>query len=1141
MIKYCMPALISLMAAVCFARDLPQDAPVKPAGEKSIHDTATAYRGSSGINPHLMAQSAGLEKDEYFVADRGGHLDRYLYRSNTPRYQFDILIDRYFGETANKKIRFPEQVGLPKTVPLTLNVYDVDDDYQGGEYAPEVDHIYLNGHPLRPFALSSGNERWNVMKFDVPLEYLNFPENPGEKGSNRIEIPIDVANKDSVWAIEVDWAMLEIKALRPILLLHGYRAGGVTGGNADSYDNISAFLAANNIPHEKAIDGWNGNASFAAQAASLVNIINDTKNKYGVEKLNIIAHSKGGIDARLYLRNNGSRSVQTFIQAGPPNHGQNIAGALGVNWTDAAGQDLDPESMRDTFNYFKTDVPGNNWMGISHFYQFTPRYHPDLESVRGGLFVGIGDKGEDDDNWYGVSHRSATLPWKVECHEKQGVLTYRCPELVIRKPLFSHRNTWPTRVVVDKILAGGPHGLNSMTLEHYGWMLQTIRGHSGFAQVPIKAFAQTKAGGQAKSGPNNFSLNLDNEEVVYQNIPNEKSGTASHSFLLQQGVPVKVSAYVSGAPSATVVLKSPSGVETAIRNTDTTDFLAQHSMTPAEAGMWTAHVSGVGSQTHAILVTRQRSPSVALDAGLTEEIIASGASTTLYAYLYDPQKAATTDFADLPKTVSYRTQTVEASVMLPDGTSQGLTLRDDGKGGDALAGDGFYMASYTPPAGGRLGITVKSIRDGEIQLSRDRPLALTVTNAATSQVRDLSAPSHTTDAHGSHENIQYTISAYLAEPGTYYMTAAIEGNLGVHLSSIKSRPVTVSAPGVQDFQMTLERDFVLRNRNVLPLKIKSAFLTFLHQSREELVDHKNFDATVPYTDAALFEEKKAGFLGIQAVSQRDTNGNGFNDQLVIRYRIAIPLGNAYRLQSSIGDKNGEVLEWSNIDFSRNGVDIHDIEIAFDLRKLKASGQSEFFLRDVALFGDLLGADPNRYPISIDMQNVEGYALPDLQVRSDGGSAIEFKAMRQGSITVYNGGGQTASNIPWEARLNSPAGPVLSSGSIAALPPASGQTVKIVGEEKDLQGATVYVQVNPQRSIVEADYANNLAIFRATLPSSSVVPGDVKAVPLFGRASVMLLSLLMVAVFFVLREKTFSTLAMRRPMNESKRSLHGLSF
>ena len=139
MIKYCMPALISLMAAVCFARDLPQDAPVKPAGEKSIHDTATAYRGSSGINPHLMAQSAGLEKDEYFVADRGGHLDRYLYRRNTPRYQFDILIDRYFGETANKKIRFPEQVGLPKTVPLTLNVYDVDDDYGSSSFRVEFD------------------------------------------------------------------------------------------------------------------------------------------------------------------------------------------------------------------------------------------------------------------------------------------------------------------------------------------------------------------------------------------------------------------------------------------------------------------------------------------------------------------------------------------------------------------------------------------------------------------------------------------------------------------------------------------------------------------------------------------------------------------------------------------------------------------------------------------------------------------------------------------------------------------------------------------------------------------------------------------------------------------------------------------
>lgn len=392
--------------------------------------------------------------------------------------------------------------------------------------------------------------------------------------------------------------------------------------------------------------------------------------------------------------------------------------------------------------------------------------------------------------------------------------------------------------------------------------------------------------------------------------------------------------------------------------------------------------------------------------------------------------------------------------------------------------------------------TLAFIREGGIQLSRERPLTLTVTNAATSQVRKLPAPSHTTDAHGSHKNIQYAISAYLAEPGTYYMTATVEGRSGEHLSSIKSRPVTVSAPGVHDFQITLERDFVLKNRDVLPLKIKSAFLTFLHRSTEKLVDHKHFDATVPYTDAAVFEEKKAGFLGVQAVSQRDTNGNGLNDQLLIRYRISIPLGSAYRLQSSIGDVNGEVFAWSNIDFSRTGGDLHDIEIAFDLRKLKASGQSEFILRDVALFGDLLGLDRNRYPISIDMQTVESYALPDLQVRPDNGNAIEFKAIRQGRIVIFNGGGQAADDIVWEARLNSPTGPVLSSGSIARLLPASSQTASIAGQEADLQGATtVYVHVNPQRSIAEADYANNLAILRAALASSTAAPNDVKPVPL----------------------------------------------
>lgn len=102
-------ALMLLFSAGCFAGDSPGDAPSGLIHQKSIHD-GLSYRGRSGIDPYKFAQSSGLEEDEYFIADQGWDLDHYVFREDKTNgtYQFSIMIDRFFGETTDGKIKYPE-------------------------------------------------------------------------------------------------------------------------------------------------------------------------------------------------------------------------------------------------------------------------------------------------------------------------------------------------------------------------------------------------------------------------------------------------------------------------------------------------------------------------------------------------------------------------------------------------------------------------------------------------------------------------------------------------------------------------------------------------------------------------------------------------------------------------------------------------------------------------------------------------------------------------------------------------------------------------------------------------------------------------------------------------------------------------
>ena len=107
-------------------------------------------------------------------------------------------------------------------------------------------------------------------------------------------------------------------AALPMLLLHGYNS------NASVWEKWKPLLEKDDLDY-KAVTFENDDPCGKAKdhAAELNRIIKNFKND---TPINIVAHSKGGLDARVYLANNRTNTnVANLIMIGTPNAGSPLA------------------------------------------------------------------------------------------------------------------------------------------------------------------------------------------------------------------------------------------------------------------------------------------------------------------------------------------------------------------------------------------------------------------------------------------------------------------------------------------------------------------------------------------------------------------------------------------------------------------------------------------------------------------------------------------------------------------------------------------------------------------------------------------------------------------------------------------------
>ena len=84
----------------------------------------------------------------------------------------------------------------------------------------------------------------------------------------------------------------------------------------------------------------------AEHAQDIEQIVQIVKNVTGQDKVNIVAHSKGGLDARVYLANTNTQDVANLIMIGTPNAGGLFADSNAFNpWETCRPAALDLTSV----------------------------------------------------------------------------------------------------------------------------------------------------------------------------------------------------------------------------------------------------------------------------------------------------------------------------------------------------------------------------------------------------------------------------------------------------------------------------------------------------------------------------------------------------------------------------------------------------------------------------------------------------------------------------------------------------------------------------------------------------------------------------------------------------------------------------
>jgi hypothetical protein len=675
--------------------------------------------GNSGVNPKPATESR-------FVADEGPGFDvpHAIVSSgdvvsvllHTTRVVGTVDADGFFEQDKGLGLLHLGQGTLADPLVLTVRARIMSRDAGGVLGLDDLDvEVVLNrgieGRELHLPALDGpfggGEDEWWDFRLDVPVLAVAFPADPclgedpsepcGSKAEPRANGISFVFTGSSIQpgaglTFEIDWITLEPKdkpglAWRPVLLAHGWR--GRTFTWTDDGWAWGPGLRKRDIGfYAVELDRY---GTIRANGSEITAAVTDLKDRFGVERVNVVGFCKGGLDAREHVRQ--QNDVDTLVMLATPNLGsfemeatppEALQGLVSTAEADPiTGAEVDPKqvarSARELTSSRMSRYNRDRKQNPRTVYVAAAVDHDSPAAVRMRQTRGANDE------FVSVASVFA-LPYAAQ--EKYGT-SINDPQnqtcLLAKIGAHTCLLTYPSIVddLFDKYLA-------KLTPPQSG--PSSADGPAGLARENVA---------DATAGPA-----VEDVAAVVQGVGSDAAlipadgVTQAHAVLIDAADAAQFEVIVDG-DLVRLELVSPSGrrIDAATPQTDPAVIHAPlldqgpfsvtgyHIQAP-EPGTWTLEVTGTGV------------PAPDTGYAVTALVQLAAGSGVVLAAAVDPDQGVVDDPVTITATVTadglpVTDATVRAEVFHPDGdTTTEVALVDDGTGGDAVAGNGIYSGDF---------------------------------------------------------------------------------------------------------------------------------------------------------------------------------------------------------------------------------------------------------------------------------------------------------------------------------------------------------------------------------------------------------------------------------------------------------------
>lgn len=951
----CLWFVFILFSSICVAQDR-HDSSSYP--HPLTGPLAQSHIGTSPFPPPA-------KNDQTFFVDAGTGLDTgCTFRSGGPLV-ITFKVDRVVTNDANVPngvARLKANGMISETATLEMPAYDVDYDAVVSGINPERDQVTFNGHVVPSEWLTGLNDTWIMNRFDVPIEWVNFPSDPGAGNAvtpvdNVVQIDIDTANTAEDWCTSIDWVSLGVQVARPVVMVHGIFSSGSTWSDL-WVPNLNAL----GLPNSNSLNMGNLD-SISNNAAKISDEVDASRKRWGVDAVNLATHSKGGIDSRQYAEK--GKTVEQLIQIGTPNQGSPLADLLeGTSLIFlGASNTLDVNELLGGPAGIELTQPAmwlyNRLHGHNQQITYTSLagdYHPDcsadpadcvLSSIAGLSLHALFNLTPDPNDTVVPVSSVFSLPYSshitYESAGKDGQARHACidqlgsllhpeygcqtksedifAELAPNVRMFGTPANSNARL---QLIQNQEQSIRASAQRERAQSTKTVSQSSSVSTLPVRTFSNP---GQ-----------IHQTEVKTGTIQVDSCTSAAFTLLYGSGtLDFSLTAPSGAAYTSAIGVSNPNATfaDDAILG----GRMAAYVINNPETGTWTYTVTGSS------VTATSGMTGYAVDAWLNgTTVLVTGGFGTKSIHVGDPlllEATATNGGSPLAGA------TGTAVVKLPDATTSTVTLFDDGTHGDLHSGDGVYSATFAQTSQSGNYQVVFQVKGTAPAFEREDYQLATVSSSSSSFSKTFTDAGVDTDSDGLYNSLKVTAGVTITKAANYRVYGEITDSKGNVLDttteanlSTSTNTVQLSFDGATLYQRGVDGPYTL-SRVTMAEDDGSAIMPVDEQL--------NGYQTTAYM-AAQFQHAGLAISGNGTANGIDLNSNQLYDQLVIDFDVTSAGSGYYYWSGRLSDKNG-----TEINLAANSGNLvagtNTIEMVFDGKAIGIHGvNGPYQLNDLLLYG-----------------------------------------------------------------------------------------------------------------------------------------------------------------------------------------------